>query len=284
MQPTLFQLPAELLPIIFSMLPIRSQGCLALTCKTYHTQFKSIFRDDFFKLPGCQIKSQDRQTPSTEDLSRRAIERSLFLIQAQTQYWRYCASCRWLLPRCEFEEHELGERDEFRSCKWPGVSFLGTNVSTPKILSRSLTSIDSVLPWQFNHSFLEFDFDVTPLLMMDLSRDQDLCLALTSTYILITVPTNFTAAYPKVCPHIALFVLGKEARESRDWLTHCPFGNTTIHAHPTEVSSFRDRNGEYVYPCIVEVRRKFGRHSLSGKDLWWRLAQFGFKNADLTQA
>lgn len=50
MKPTLFQLPPELLHMIFSMLPEASQGCLALTCKTYYTLFKSVFRDRFFDL------------------------------------------------------------------------------------------------------------------------------------------------------------------------------------------------------------------------------------------
>lgn len=114
MQLTIFQLPADLLHIISSMLPVRSQGCLALTCKTYHTEFKSVFHDDFFKIPGIEAESSKSSDglELSQNLGQRSIDCSLFLIQTQLEYLRHDASCRKLHPRCEFDEHELGKQDE----------------------------------------------------------------------------------------------------------------------------------------------------------------------------
>ncbi|OKP13355.1 hypothetical protein PENSUB_957 [Penicillium subrubescens] len=123
MPPTLFQLHAELLFMICSVLPVGSQNCLALTCMTYYTQSKFVFLDKFFNSPHpasepsgpCEDNKSDPDWEwFTKFMAERELERELFLTRAQTKYWRFCSSCRKLHPEYEFEEKALNEKDENR--------------------------------------------------------------------------------------------------------------------------------------------------------------------------
>jgi hypothetical protein len=85
--------------MICSMLPVSSQACLALTCKTYYTQFKSVFRDEFFDSPDPDSEplgpwNDDKVKPDwklfRKFIAERELERGFFLTQAQTIYWRFC--------------------------------------------------------------------------------------------------------------------------------------------------------------------------------------------------
>lgn len=116
-----------------------------------------------------------------------------------------------------------------------------------------------MLPWQFNVSFPEFGFAITPMLTMNLSRDKDLWIILSLSYFFHTVPISFNAAYPKVCPHIAFSVLVKRTRESRNHPTRCPFCNTPIHSLYTGRTSDQGPNSEGIYRhFLIQVRRKNG--------------------------
>lgn len=120
---TLFQLPPELLCAICSMLPLDSQGCLALTCKTYYLQFNSVFCERFFKVPRLPTNPANlekrRLMSILQSWNKRGIARSVFLIRAQTKDLRYCAGCRTLHPRNEFKKTQLSIVAEFRHCKRP---------------------------------------------------------------------------------------------------------------------------------------------------------------------
>lgn len=161
------------------------------------------------------------------------------------------------------------------------MSFLS---ATPEQLSRSSATIDSVFPWQFNVSVPEFGFEIIVIVTMNLSRNKHPCIILDAPYFFHAVPIKFNAAYPKVCPHIAVSVLVKRTRESRDHPTHSPFCDTTIRSLYTGRTFYPDPNREGTYRhFLIQVRRKLSQHSLSGKELWWRLAQYGLKNADLIE-
>lgn len=260
------------------MLPVGSQGCLALTCKTYYTQFKFVFRDKFFEPPSPWSEPLGSPNPNwelvTKYMTERETERCLFLTQTQTQYWRFCSSCRKLHPKNEFEEKALTAKDEKRYCKWHGIVMFSSQIIRFKLESDALCDIDRCLPWRYQRYLPEFGLDRTPWLALRLERDQDPCIIATSCYHLI-VPRNFNANYPMICPHIALFNLfSRKVGDEGNEIFECRHYETLISGYTAIEATFLD--GEELCNHWFEVRRKLDRSSLSGRDLWWRQAKYGF--------
>jgi hypothetical protein len=171
MPPTIFQLPAELLFMICSMLPVSSQACLALTCKTYYTQFKSVFRDEFFDSPDPDSEplgpwTDDKVKPDwklfRKFIAERELERGFFSYSGPNQILAFLSSCRKLHPKHEFEDTALNEKDENRHCKWPGIVIFSSRIQPIKPITNVLHDADRSLPWQCARYLPEFGLDRTP--------------------------------------------------------------------------------------------------------------------------
>lgn len=65
--------------MVSKMLPVVSRGCLALTCKTYHTQFIAVFRDEIFNLAKSELDLSVVKKMASETVRKgRRRQRVLF--------------------------------------------------------------------------------------------------------------------------------------------------------------------------------------------------------------
>ncbi|KAJ5371200.1 uncharacterized protein N7496_007292 [Penicillium cataractarum] len=277
MPPTLFQLPAELMDMVGAMLAPASKGCLALTCRTYYEQFKSVFEHNFFDFIGIETEIARKPGFHSNKFSRCAINRSIFLSQAQTDNWPYCGSCRLLHPSNEFEPEELEKKTELKNCKWPTMSLSNAPMKPINQADGSLYYLPSVSPWTYTHFFPEFGFPRIPLMRLEHGRDEEQSTITARMYYFDHIPFDFHSPYPMVCPHISLFGLfDRQTREcgSRDIM--CEECDTWIRVSTKFRIARLDVCGE---PCacrsrnkcdyVVEVYTKLGPKSLSGKEEWW---------------
>lgn len=119
-------------------------------------------------MPQERQPSHSRLGIITKSITERAIERGLFLTQAQTNYWRFCSSCRKLHPRSEFEKKALNEDGEKRHCKWPGIVIFSSEILRLDLISNILNDIDCHLPWTHERYLPEFGLDYTPCMKIRL--------------------------------------------------------------------------------------------------------------------
>ncbi|KAE8141265.1 hypothetical protein BDV38DRAFT_296794 [Aspergillus pseudotamarii] len=105
--PPLLGLPVDILFEIFPLLPLPSQVCLALSCKSLFRLFSSTLQDERLAWPGllaCKTFTLSK-CGSSDEISPVAL-RTQLLLQLQDDYWVYCAACLKLQPRALF---------------WPGI-------------------------------------------------------------------------------------------------------------------------------------------------------------------
>lgn len=116
-EPVIFILPNELLFMVASFLPLDSQACLALTCKTFLGVFSSVLRDKELRFPRAFYDE-----PKHRSLSTATNARNRLLYRLQDKRWVYCAMCMMLHPACEFNWRQRARRAKKRCCmRWGGI-------------------------------------------------------------------------------------------------------------------------------------------------------------------
>lgn len=105
----LLDLPFDILVVIFPLLSILSQACLALTCKSLYSLCGHVLKDNSLAWP--------RMSRTYEPLlSQPELLRNQFLFRLENDRWLYCAGCLKLHPR-----HRFGlpsDSPEKRQCKY----------------------------------------------------------------------------------------------------------------------------------------------------------------------
>lgn len=258
------------------MLPEASQGCLALTCKTYYEQFKSVFRDRFFDLGdvGIDLSAAEGSDPDTLHTlwGRIGKDRLLFLTLAQLPQLLYCASCCLLHPSTEFDTEGLVQSKRLRSCKWPGVSLTGRRLESTVEEKDYVANLDLKLPWRYEFNNSNYGF-----MELRLKRDQHHSIISTLKYMFSHMHNHFVAN-AMACPHIALedlfLNLDTEFLFQTFACLHC---KARIVIKMTLTPSPFGNGLEKPYYYSVTVIRNLGRSTLSGKDLWWRYAQYSIR-------
>ncbi|KAJ5774439.1 hypothetical protein N7457_009335 [Penicillium paradoxum] len=98
----ILRLPPELMNMIFSFSSVLSGASLALTCKTYHEQFRSVLTRPEFK---CPKRAEELNPPSDQHIitpENGFYERTELLLRLETDKISYCGSCNKLYPADQF--------------------------------------------------------------------------------------------------------------------------------------------------------------------------------------
>ncbi|KAL2857737.1 hypothetical protein BJY01DRAFT_260770 [Aspergillus pseudoustus] len=106
-------LPVDILHLVFGLLPLSSQACLALTCKPLYQLFGHVLPDESLAWP--------RQPTTVWDLILRKdpdFPRNQLLLLLEDGYWVYCSRCLKLHPRSRFTSSRRGAEVEYRWCKY----------------------------------------------------------------------------------------------------------------------------------------------------------------------
>lgn len=121
----IFDLPPELMGIIFDFLPIVCQACLALSCKNLYHQFGYILQDAVFHYPNLDRQDRTSQANRT-DLLKRLESPWRPLLYLKSRRWRYCYACLKLHSRSQFNNCDIENRrdPDHPRCMWPGVIVL----------------------------------------------------------------------------------------------------------------------------------------------------------------
>lgn len=137
-RPVIFDLPPELMGIIFDFLPIVCKACLALSCKILYYHFGYILQAAVFHYPNLDrqdyISKADRM-----DLLKRLESPWRPFLYLKSRHWRYCYACLKLHPRSQFNNCDIENRRDpaHPRCMWPGVIVLcPCLVFSPKNLKR----------------------------------------------------------------------------------------------------------------------------------------------------
>ncbi|KAL3470637.1 hypothetical protein BJX99DRAFT_44021 [Aspergillus californicus] len=92
-RPSLLDLPVDILLLIFPLLPLIPQACLALTCKPLYNLFGHVLQDESLAWPRQLASKEYRALVHQPDLPRNQL---LFLLE--DDYWLYCALCLKMHP------------------------------------------------------------------------------------------------------------------------------------------------------------------------------------------
>lgn len=94
-QLSLLDLPLDILLLIFPLLSLLSQACLALTCKPFYCLCGHVLKDNSLAWPRLV-------RPYEAPLNRPDLPRNQFLLLLEDDCWLYCSRCLKLHPRCRF--------------------------------------------------------------------------------------------------------------------------------------------------------------------------------------
>lgn len=109
----IMDLPVELFMLIFSLLPLPSQVCFALTCKGIYYAFGSVLSDERLEFPRV-LSGKRLELP----LNREDLPRNKLLTQIANSRWVYCSVCVKLHPPTDFLTGELEKiQPSRRHCK-----------------------------------------------------------------------------------------------------------------------------------------------------------------------
>lgn len=120
----IFELPNELLLMVFELLSLPSKACFALTCKPFLSMFGAVLKSKEFAFPHINVNSLG----GTElDNDCRARAELLLRLQADPWWgpsWKYCGACLKLHSRDQFSALPPGYYEpppEQTECKSPGI-------------------------------------------------------------------------------------------------------------------------------------------------------------------
>lgn len=110
----IFNLPTDLLLELRGQLPLVSQACLALTCKTFLDLFGSALIAPEFRFPRIVFDKKNR-IMWKPDASMAIRGQLLRLLENESR--RYCNACLKLHPPSEFRPDDLQVDGKLRRCK-----------------------------------------------------------------------------------------------------------------------------------------------------------------------
>lgn len=91
----LLDLPFDILIMIFPLLSLLSQACVALTCKSLYSLCGHVLKDNSLAWPR---SGRTYEAP----LSQPELLRNQFLLRLENERWLYCSGCLKLHPPCRF--------------------------------------------------------------------------------------------------------------------------------------------------------------------------------------
>lgn len=95
-------LPLEILLEVFSYLPLPSQVCLALSCKSMYQLFNTVLQAEELRFPQLVPRRDEIFLNTRYVLSKEYILRMELLLQLENSRWACCAGCQKLHRRKEF--------------------------------------------------------------------------------------------------------------------------------------------------------------------------------------
>ncbi|KAJ0414564.1 hypothetical protein BJY00DRAFT_21564 [Aspergillus carlsbadensis] len=115
--PSLLELPVDILHLVFELLPLSSQACLALSCKPLCRLFGHVLADESLAWPKQPITIWDSMIYNDPDFPRNQL-----VLLLEDGYWVYCSRCLKLHPRSRFASSRRSAEVQYRGCKyWAGV-------------------------------------------------------------------------------------------------------------------------------------------------------------------
>ncbi|KAL4914995.1 hypothetical protein BDW62DRAFT_213052 [Aspergillus aurantiobrunneus] len=228
----LLDLPLDILWLIFSLLPLESKACLALTCKPLYSAFGFVLNDEHLAWPRPRVLRSVRFRRQSWIWGPRTD----FLRLLESDRWLYCSGCLKLHPPTRFPKDSGRIPHRWRLCKLKAhvvdlCPCLAVNFADRMRLIKSLQtgrcspdlapSVRQALQPQFtngkrlfNHSCsVESDIDAVVTLEMTLTLDGDKCLQASTRYhvqwtkdpnaaIYVLSPMFYEPEPVLLCPHI----------------------------------------------------------------------------------
>ncbi|PYH97249.1 hypothetical protein BO71DRAFT_468616, partial [Aspergillus ellipticus CBS 707.79] len=111
--PKLPDITIDILLIIFELLPLPSQACLALSCKTLHAHFGFILKDAKLTWPRL-LATKSYEVP----LAQPNIPRNQLLLLLEDDRWLYCSGCLKLHPHNLFSSYSRSSPPQERRCMY----------------------------------------------------------------------------------------------------------------------------------------------------------------------
>jgi hypothetical protein len=106
------ELPVDVLLLIFPLLPLLLQVCLALTCKSLYELFGHVLSDESLAWPR-QFASKDYMPL----VYQSDLPRNQLIFMLEDDYWIYCSLCLKLHPQSRFERGRRSFPLYLRWCK-----------------------------------------------------------------------------------------------------------------------------------------------------------------------
>lgn len=94
---TLLEIPVEILLPIFALLPLPSQVCLTLSCKSLYELFGFVLKDERLAWPRL-LANKSYEVP----LNQPDLQRNQLLLQLENDRWLRCAGCLKIHPHAFF--------------------------------------------------------------------------------------------------------------------------------------------------------------------------------------
>lgn len=113
----LLLLPVDLLWMIFPLLPLVSQACLALTCKPLYQILSSVLQHDELAWPRVLANTPYEWFLHTSEPS---VRRNALLLQLEDSRWMFCSECLKLHPRSHFKIWSAKVQPRLRRCVFAG--------------------------------------------------------------------------------------------------------------------------------------------------------------------
>ncbi|KAI9371590.1 hypothetical protein BJX61DRAFT_543531 [Aspergillus egyptiacus] len=273
LESSLLNLPPELHWLIFSLLPLPSQACLALTCKQFYRLFSHVLEDERLAWPRL-LASQSY----TALLGHPGSPRTQLLRRFEDDYWSYCPGCLKLHPAEDSLDYPLPMTDACSSiysdqpivdlCPCLALTYcdrlrleewLRTEHASPLLsrrircaFQRRLNSLQHDC-WMFHHA------DAFVRSVMTVALDEQGCLIVRTRYHhidrLYSRPCDMEPIF--LCPHVNIF---EYILVPLLWVDNrCMLCDASMQ----DLSS-----AEYGYHHVVQSVRTLGDRGEDGRETW----------------
>ncbi|KAL2853958.1 hypothetical protein BJX68DRAFT_264711 [Aspergillus pseudodeflectus] len=109
----LVEFPLDIIHLVFGLLPLASQACLALTCKPLYALFGHVLADESLAWPRQPRTVWDLMICGDPDFPRNQL-----VLLLEDGYWVYCSRCLKLHPRSRFTSSKRAAEGDDRWCKY----------------------------------------------------------------------------------------------------------------------------------------------------------------------